>query len=140
MARNQTRIVVGDLGDSINRVMRRLQLRLYQSLSTPTPVDTGFARGGWTPSTGAPDRSGPADQPSDRSAAIQLAKALFAQRSQESQRLAAAYMRESGPIYVVNNVRYVIYLDQGSSAQAPAHFVEKGIRLAIDATAREVSK
>ena len=118
--------------------MRRLHLRLFQVLTTSTPVLTGFARAGWVPSTGAPT-PGPSEAPSDQTVAEAQAATLFGQNKQVSARIAQGYKLSDGPIFIVNNVAYVVYLNEGTSAQAPAMFVEAGIAQAVAATQRELS-
>lgn len=122
----------------IERVMRRLQLRAFQALTSATPVLTGFARAGWSPAASAPD-PGPSDRPPGLAVASAQASALFAQHQQAAQALAAGYRLGQGAVFIVNNVRYVFFLNQGTSAQAPAMFVEQAVRAAVDATRREIA-
>lgn len=128
-----------ELGALLERVMRRLQLRAFQALTSATPVDTGFARAGWTPSVGAPD-PGPSERPSEPTVARAQADALFAAHSKQAQELAASYRLGQGAVFIVNNVRYVVFLNAGSSAQAPALFVERAVATAIAATRRELPR
>lgn len=118
--------------------MRRLQLRAFQALTSATPVDTGFARAGWTPSVGAPD-PGPSDRPTKPTVARAQAAALFQSHQQASQLLASNYKLAQGAVFIVNNVRYVVFLNAGSSAQAPALFVEQAVARAVAATRREIA-
>lgn len=137
MASRKVRRTITQLGDLVERVMRKLQLRAFQALTTATPVDTGFARAGWTPSVGAPD-PGPSERPAPAVARAQ-AVALFQAHQQASQLLASNYKLAQGAVFIVNNVRYVVFLNTGTSAQAPAMFVEQAVAQAVAATRREVA-
>lgn len=145
MASRQRKAIGDEMGRFIERGMRRLQLRCYQALTSATPVLTGFARAGWSPSAGVP-APGPESPGGGKrvapgvveEAARAQAQALFSKHTQASQALAAGYRLSQGPIFIVNNVRYVVYLNQGTSAQAPAMFVEQAIATAVAATQREL--
>lgn len=139
MTSRRVRGTISQLGELIERVMRRLQLRAFQALTSATPVDTGFARAGWTPSVGAPD-PGPSERPSKPAVARAQAEALFGSHSRAAELLASSYRLGQGAVFIVNNVRYVVYLNAGSSAQAPALFVERAVATAIAATRRELPK
>ncbi len=131
--------LLGEIEDHMENVFRRLQLRLMQVLSVETPVLTGFARAGWSPSTGAPDRTGPSKAP--QGVALGLAKsqaaALLASRLSTSEGLAQSYVLADGVIFIVNNVFYMKFLNDGTSAQAPKLFVEMSLATSLRATARE---
>jgi hypothetical protein len=133
----RVRVVVDGLGDFVEKAVRKLQLRAFQTLTSATPVDTGFARAGWTPSVGAPD-PGPSERPSDPAVARSQAAALFGAHVQISQGLASSYRLSQGAVFIVNNVRYVGFLNAGTSAQAPALFVERAVATAVAATRREI--
>ena len=137
MASARARRIDDDLGRHIERTVRRLQLRVHQALVVSTPVLTGYARSGYSPSTGAPD-PGPAVP--DRNADVARAQAakLFAKHKQASELLASGYRLSQGAVFIVNAVHYVRYLNQGTSAQAPALFVEAAIADGLKATRREL--
>lgn len=80
------------------------------------PVDTGFARGSWVVSFGAPASTGPADPDKDRPVALDTAAILGATLD--------------APLFVTSFVVYMKRLEyEGWSMQAPRGFV----RLAISA-------
>lgn len=122
----------------IERTMRRLQLRIYQVLTTSTPVLTGFARAGWSPSATAPD-PGPSERPAVAAVATAQAAALFSQHQQAAQALAAGYRLQQGAVFIVNSVGYLLFLNQGTSAQAPAMFVERAVEIGVAATRAEIA-
>lgn len=117
--------------------MRRFTFRCFQALTSAHPVDTGFSRAGWIPSTQAP-APGPTTRPPVRTDAEDAAKRLFAKHSDAAKALRDGYKLQSGAVYITNNVAYVIYLNQGTSAQAPAMFIERAVETAIAETRREV--
>jgi hypothetical protein len=132
------------LRDGVGGAVRELQARAYQILTVETPVRTGFARAGWTPSIGAPDTTGPSRPASspgaEGSASFNLVKAqaeaLLALRSRKSEQIRSTYKLADGVVFISNNVNYMRYLNDGTSAQAPKQFVERGIKLAVTATRR----
>lgn len=137
---SKRRIAVGDaFGKFVEKGMRRLTLRIYQTVTVETPVRFGFARAGWTPSTGQPDRSSPTKPASFRDAVVRAqASALFTTHQQAAAVIAAGYKLDQGLVFIVNNVRYIGFLNEGSSAQAPQMFVERAIAIALKATVREL--
>lgn len=134
MASRGRKKVDAELARFIERVVRRLTLRVWQILTVETPVKTGFARAGWSPSTGAPDRSGPKDRPEDKGIAESQAAALLTTHKKATDALAGGYKLKSGVVFIVNNVKYIGSLNAGTSVQAPEMFVETGIALAVKKT------
>lgn len=90
-----------------------------QTVVLATPVDTGRARANWQVGIGSPvkqatDETDPNGQPTI---------------SRNGSRISS---RKAGDtIYLSNNVAYIGYLNQGSSAQAPAGFVEQAVAQAV---------
>lgn len=117
----------------IERTTRGLGFRAYQALTSATPVRYGFARAGWSMSAGAP-KPGPPVPPQVEEAARAQAAALFQQHTREAELLRSGYTLGRGPIFIVNPVVYIRPLNTGTSAQAPAMFVERAIQTAIDQT------
>lgn len=140
MVSREIRNVLDALGKTVSVSVRQLQLRAFQALTSATPVDTGFARAGWSPSVGAPD-PGPEDRPSDPQVASAQASALFAAHAAAAQAIARSGANLRGqPVFLVNPVRYLEFLNQGTSAQAPAMFVERALATALIATQRDLSR
>ena len=115
-------VIVGALEDFIEAVVRKLVLDVNANLVATTPVDTGWARANWIPRIGTP-REDTAGSPDSISRGEQ---------EQGVAEVATSYQIEMGPVYITNNVPYIGRLNQGSSQQAPAGFVQaaitKGIR------------
>tara|TARA_R110002167_G_scaffold93122_2_gene249823 strand:+ start:20235 stop:20648 length:414 start_codon:yes stop_codon:yes gene_type:complete len=126
-SKEQIRIVIEGIDSDAEQVIRKLTLDVVANLTKApsqggTPVDTGWARANWianvsSPSTdvvGSPGQAGPA-----RAAqAASLGRVL-------------GYKLAAGPVFISNNVPYIIRLNDGSSKQAPAGFVQAAIQLAV---------
>lgn len=117
------------LGETTDQLVRKVALAADQTVVLATPVDTGRARSNWIAQIGsAPDQVVEAYAPGDSgSSGSQNASAALEQ--------AAAVISgyTSGQtIHIANNLPYIQKLNSGSSAQAPAAFVEKAIQTAVD--------
>lgn len=115
------------------RATGKLFLRVGQALRSGTPVDIGFARSGWTPSTGSP-KSDPLKPPTGlpRQTQKQLAAKRLATSKAAAALIAKTYRLGLGKAYWVNGVVYIVPLNSGSSSQAPKNFVEKAISDAVN--------
>lgn len=111
---------------NVPRFMRRLALAVDQAVVTATPVDTGRARSNWRASVNAP-LTGEVDTygPGGAATAGAIAQARSAVQAVDSSR---------DVIYISNNLPYIGRLNDGSSAQAPAGFVQQGVQAATNAT------
>jgi hypothetical protein len=131
------------------KITGKLILRSLQAVTSATPVDTGFARGHWTPTVGSPalDRQSPPRSVTltpggkvsggsvDKKAARAEGRAARAANLAKAQALEKTYKVAQGRAFLSNNVPYLRYLNEGSSAQAGAKFVER----AVDAAVRSLS-
>lgn len=107
---------------NVKRGLKETVLVIDQVLVTSTPVDTGRARANWVvglgPSTQAIDAyfpgKGGATAAANAEAALQQARDF----------LDGA---DVSVIYISNNLEYIQYLNEGSSAQAPAGFIEAAV-------------
>jgi len=99
-----------------------------------TPVDTGWARSNWVPSIGQAF-GGTAGTKAAAEAGILDTGAQQRGLAQ----VAAAYRLTQGSIFISNNVPYIARLNEGSSQQAPAGFVQNAIIKAIEVDARRTS-
>ncbi len=110
-------------GDQVVQDHRRLcvavAIAVDSRLVEATPVDTGRARGNWLPSIGAP-RTDEVDA-RDAAAAVDEAVQTFNPAP------------EFPVMYLANNLPYIGVLNNGSSKQAPAGFVESSIDAAVSA-------
>lgn len=111
-------------------VIRRLELRAWQALTSANPVDTGFSRSSWTPTIGSAIE-GAKMRPTERGAAISAASTSLAATAAAAREIASSYTLPQGRVFITNPVPYIVFLNEGSSSQAPAKFVERAIDQAI---------
>jgi hypothetical protein len=132
MAASNIRIVLDALETTIEAVMKKVALDIVANLvSSPgngygTPVDTGWARANWVPAIGSPYEG---------TAGSKKALNLGVQQ-QAIATVATSYRLSQGPIYISNNVPYIVLLNEGSSKQAPAGFVQNAISKAVNVDSR----
>lgn len=110
-----------------NRTVRKVALAAHQTVAIATPVDTGQARSNWWVTLGSPtDATREAFFPGEKgsTAAQNVAAVLGEGRSVISGR------RNGTDVWISNNLPYIGKLNQGSSAQAPAMFVQQAVEVA----------
>ena len=116
---------IRDLGrsveENVDRELKRTALLANQVVILATPVDTGRARANWQVGLGGPE-VGQLDELSPSGA-----EAIARNAGEIQQR------RGSQDVYISNNLPYIGRLNEGSSAQAPAGFVEKAVQAAVSA-------
>lgn len=132
---NVDREIVEAIQDGVGRAL----LRAHQAVTFSNPVDTGYSRARWEPSVTVPPPDGPADRPSRNLAQAQAA-GIFSKNRAKVQAIFDSYRLDQGLAYLVNNVEYITSLNEGSSAQAPAMFVEQAVELAAKRTERELRR
>lgn len=129
MARNSNvRIIVQSLESFTTRKVKRIVLDATANLTEDTPRDIGWARNNWIPEIGP----GPMEPAGDREAP----EAAAAEQQQGIASIAIGYKLGLGIITITNNVPYIIYLNEGSSQQAPAGFVQAAIFRAVQGANR----
>ena len=101
-------------------LMAQVALEALKRIVNRTPVDTGRARGNWRLSIGKSPRvlSGAAREGSRRSASQIISQATT--KLQE--------MNFGQTIWIANGLEYVVFLEAGSSTQAPRGMVAITIR------------
>lgn len=87
-------------------LQKKIALEALARVVQKTPVDTGRARGNWQVTVGTPAEG---------------ELAVTGRVEPASSGLAA--LKPFDVVYIVNNVDYIIYLEGGSSGQAPAGMV-----------------
>ena len=130
----QTRIIVEALEGFIEKVVKSIVLDVVANLVRApgeggTPVDTGWARANWIPVIGRPSRG--AAKGGSRADRLSGARQLQAQQETAIAAIATGYRLSMGAVFVANNVPYIVRLNEGSSKQAPAGFVQAAIIKAI---------
>lgn len=103
------RAIARKFGENTAKTVKRAAIAADQVAVLATPVDTGVARANWRVGVGAPVLS--ASEDTDKSGAKTIS---------DGQAIIGTWRLGNGPIYISNNVPYIIPLDQGSSAQAPS--------------------
>ena len=96
------------LTEDVEGDVREIALAWYRAIKSGTPVDTGFHRENWFADSGAVRarvRGSPESVPQGGDA--------VSARSIQSWRLG------SGSIFIHNSAPAIVFLDEGSSAQAP---------------------
>lgn len=102
---------------NVDQTVRRVAIAVDQAVVLATPVDTGRARSNWIAQVGSPARR--TVEPTSAQATISQAQAEIGRR-------------EIGQdVYISNNLPYIERLNEGSSAQAPAGFVEEAARVGV---------
>jgi len=114
-----------DLHQFTEQLVQQLSLELVTILTNVpgaggTPIDTGWARSNWLPSVGKV-----ADGPVGSKMTV-----TFGPQAAGIAAL-AGYHLEQGTVFLANHVHYITRLNDGSSAQAPAGFVQAAIDRAI---------
>ncbi len=137
---DQITVIINKLEGFIDGIIRKLTLDIVANLVRApseggTPVDTGWARANWVPSVGAPFRTDDDVNPKLRGPEAGGIGAVVGARAAEQQagvaKVASSYTTDAGSAFISNNVPYIIKLNDGSSAQAPAGFVQAAIAKAI---------
>lgn len=102
-------------------IVKRLTLDVTSNLIVDTPVDTGWARANWVPSIGnsvnVPAGTRESVTVGDQQAGIAT--------------VAVTYTLSQGRVFITNNVPYIETLNEGSSRQAPAMFVQRAIQRGV---------
>lgn len=130
MTQAQIRTIVGELDDFSGLVTRSLAFEINANVIENTPRDTSWAAANWIPTVGTQNNT-----PAPRSDNPNIGSARARQAAGIAQVL--SYKLPQGAIFVTNNVPYIVDLNGGSSAQAPAGFVEAAIDAAISKVRRQ---
>ena len=96
--------------EEVVKIEKTIVLDAFTSIVMKTPVDTGRARGNWQVNIGSPATTPKGNSKTGR-------------RPIRSGTAAINNARPHGAYYIVNNVPYVPYLENGWSRQAPLGMV-----------------
>lgn len=111
--------IANRVGVSVTTLQKKLAFDIFAGIVADTPVDTGRAMNGWNISVGSPNHETPDSGGTPGSI----------QGSKEGQ--AATEMAGLQPfstVWISNALPYIVSLNEGSSNQAPASFVERNIQ------------
>jgi len=120
MAKGQLHKIKIQLTNATEMEARKLVLDIHERLVVKTPVDTGWARSNWLLSVGKAILK-PVGSKKDidtEAGAVGVGSILGWKFSQ-------------GSAFDTNNVPYIRKLNEGSSKQAPAGFVDKAVQAAV---------
>ena len=121
MGRLQRRLnrVTKGLGKFVLAIERNIIGDVATEVVKQTPVDTGFARGNWTPGINAPPIG----------TVTTLDKTALASPARIS--ALAEILRLGDTFYITNNADYIELLNQGYSPQAIAGFVSRAVTAGV---------
>jgi hypothetical protein len=111
-----------------SRVKRAAAIEILNGVVMKTPVDTGRARGNWQASVNTPIVRD--DEANDKAGNLTVSNGSYLIRRSKLE----------NRIYLSNNVEYVPFLNQGSSRQAGARFVEAVVQRVKNRVNREGGK
>lgn len=122
----QIEMIMRGLERVSERVIKKIALDVTANLIETTPVDTGWARANWVPSIGVENRRPALANPEGPDVATAAAR-----QGTGKAEIVTGYFLGRGKIFISNNVPYIVRLNEGSSQQAPAGFVQAAIRKAV---------
>lgn len=125
------RLRAEELERGVTRLVQTVSIAVDQALVLSTPVDTGRARSNWIVSTGQPTSEViPPYAPGEN---LGTGEGANANAALEQGRQEAENYRLGQTLFITNNLPYIGRLNDGSSAQAPAMFVEEAIQEGVRA-------
>lgn len=123
---------MGVVADTVDRnsdtLTRRVAIKVDQVVVMGTPVDTGRARSNWITSLGSARRDTLSPYAPGEGGSTGSANAQAAMDQCEA---VVAHYQHGNEIHIANSLPYIGKLNEGSSAQAPANFVEESVNVAV---------
>jgi len=117
---SETSKVIGDLSAFVEKTVVKIVDKVTTTLEEDTPELTGHAESNWIPQIGAP-----VAEPFGSRLSVS-----FAAQEQGLAVVAGSY-KLPNTVYITNAVDYISSLNRGTSAKAPANFVQTAIAKAI---------
>lgn len=111
--------IAKDVELNANTVKKKVAIAIDQVVTLATPVKTGRARANWRVGIGSPVQGTTDAEDQGGQATVQAAKAKINTADSDDD------------IFISNSLPYIGELNNGSSAQAPAGFVEKAIQKGV---------
>lgn len=109
----------------VDRLVKKVGLAVDQAVVLATPADTGRARSNWNIGIGRPERG--VREPFAPGSKLGIGESQNAQAALAEAQAEIPTRRPGQDIYISNNLDYIEQLNDGSSAQAPAMFVEQAV-------------
>ena len=119
---SEARRVGAEMRQFIGEKITDFTLDLTELLASATPVDTGFAKASWRPTSGSPGPEVP--ESPNRSGGDPEAAAANQAAKQSAARAAFGATPNINDKFITNNADYINELNAGKSPQAPAGFVQ----------------
>lgn len=123
-------ITADKVAEGSDALLRKVALAADQAVVSGTPVDTGRARSNWIAQIDSPVQEEiepyvPGERGSTKAQNTQAAL-------DQAEAIISGY-KYGDEIHLANNTAYLPDLNDGSSAQAPANFIEEGVLEAVAA-------
>jgi hypothetical protein len=115
------------IGIKAETIQKKLAFDIFADIVANTPIDTGRAMNNWNISVGVHDYSVTSEGGGDGS--VQSRKKAKASAELASVKLGVT-------IWISNSLPYIQFLNEGSSIQAPANFVENAVVANLNALSR----
>ena len=133
---NNRRIVIAAVQERIERLLKQITLDIVANLRRAaseggSPVDTGWLRANWIANIGEAPSGTVGTREQAQAGAVNNAAG-----EQAIAEVASSYKLERGPIFVSNNVPYVIYVNERGGKVAPKFFIQRAIKEAVDRARR----
>lgn len=110
--------IAKSLGLTVVTVQKKLAFDIFADIVADTPVDTGRAMNNWNISVGTSDRS-----TTDKGGSEGGIKG--GKRGEAAAALAG--LRPFSTVWISNSLPYIVFLNEGSSDQAPSGWVERNV-------------
>ncbi len=113
---------------AVEETVIELVTEIVAILQETTPFLTGHARANWVPNIARPFTS------QDGTVRVTKKRGAFTtagRRQAEGLAKVLGYKLGQGDVFITNNVPYIVFLNYGTSDQAPANFVEAAVERAI---------
>jgi len=118
--------LAGRFDRNTNEAVKKTAIVVDQAVVLATPADTGRARSNWQVAVGVPIRT--EIEPYAPGSALGVSESGNAGGAIAQGQLAVKGRLPGQPIYISNNLEYIVPLNEGHSQQAAAGFVEKAIQ------------
>jgi hypothetical protein len=115
-------------------LVRKAALAVDQTVVMATPVDTGRARSNWIVTIDQPAQG---EVPSYNPGSHGSTGGAVAQQAIDQGKNVISTFKNQKQICITNNLDYIEELNNGSSRQAPASFVEQAVAAGVQAIAHD---
>jgi hypothetical protein len=106
-----------------DKVVRKVAMAVDRTVVIATPVDTGRARANWIAALDAAPVTATEDKDKSGSKAVSQAAGVVAGYDGD----------KNAEVHITNNLPYIGRLNEGSSFQAPANFVQTAVKRGVAA-------